>query len=116
MIVEVEGLRKSFGSTPVLTGVDFAVPPGTVLGILGPNGAGKTTTVRILTTLLRPDGGSVRIAGHDVVRSPRAVRAAISLTGQSAAVVGSSKKMTRPAGRTCGQPSVSSSPTARPSC
>ena len=88
MIVEVEGLRKSFGSTPVLTGVDFAVPPGTVLGILGPNGAGKTTTVRILTTLLRPDGGSVRIAGHDVVRSPRAVRAAISLTGQSAAVDG----------------------------
>lgn len=88
MIVEVDGLRKSFGALPVLTGVDFAVPAGSVLGILGPNGAGKTTTVRILTTLLRPDGGTVRVAGHDVVRSPRAVRAAISLTGQSAAVDG----------------------------
>ena len=88
MIVEVEDLRKAFGSTPVLTGVDFAVPEGSVLGILGPNGAGKTTTVRILTTLLRPDGGTVRVAGHDVVREPRQVRAAISLTGQSAAVDG----------------------------
>lgn len=88
MIVEVDGLQKSFGPRTVLSGVDFAVPAGSVLGILGPNGAGKTTTVRILTTLLRPDGGTVRIAGHDVVRSPRAVRAAISLTGQSAAVDG----------------------------
>lgn len=88
MIVEVDGLRKSFGSMAVLTGVDLAVPAGSVLGILGPNGAGKTTIVRILTTLLRPDGGTVRVAGHDVARSPRAVRAAISLTGQSAAVDG----------------------------
>lgn len=88
MIVEVNDLRKSFGSETVLAGVDFAVPAGSVLGILGPNGAGKTTTVRILTTLLRPDAGTIRVAGHDVVRSPRAVRAAISLTGQSAAVDG----------------------------
>ena len=88
MIVEVEGLRKSFGSVPVLTGVDLSVPEGSVLGILGSNGAGKTTTVRILTTLLRPDGGTVRIAGYDVVRQARQVRATISLTGQSAAVDG----------------------------
>ncbi len=88
MIVEVEGLRKSFGAIPVLAGVDFAVPEGSVLGILGPNGAGKTTTVKILTTLLRPDAGAVRVAWHDVVREPRRVRAAISLTGQSAAVDG----------------------------
>ena len=88
MIVEVDGLRKSFGPRTVLAGVDVAVPAGSVLGILGPNGAGKTTTVRILTTLLRPDGGTVRIAGHDVVREPGRVRAAISLTGQSAAVDG----------------------------
>jgi ABC-2 type transport system ATP-binding protein len=88
MIVEVDGLRKSFGTTPVLSGVDFTVPEGSVLGILGPNGAGKTTTVRILTTLLRPDAGTVRIAGHDVLREPGRVRAAISLTGQSAAVDG----------------------------
>ncbi len=88
MIVEVEGLRKSFGSTPVLAGVDFAVSEGSVLGILGPNGAGKTTTVRIMTTLLRPDAGTVRVAGHDVLREPRQVRAAISLTGQAAAVDG----------------------------
>jgi ABC-2 type transport system ATP-binding protein len=88
MIVEVEGLRKSFGSRTVLAGVDLAVPAGSVLGILGPNGAGKTTTVRILTTLLRPDDGAVRVAGHDVVRDARRVRAAISLTGQSAAVDG----------------------------
>jgi len=88
MIVEVDGLTKSFGSTTVLAGVDFQVPAGSVLGILGPNGAGKTTTVRIMTTLLRPDGGTVRIAGHDVLREPRQVRAAISLTGQAAAVDG----------------------------
>jgi ABC-2 type transport system ATP-binding protein len=88
MIVEVDDLRKSFGSTAALSGVGFGAEAGSVLGILGPNGAGKTTTVRILTTLLRPDGGTVRVAGHDVVREARRVRAAISLTGQAAAVDG----------------------------
>ena len=88
MIVEVQGLRRAFGDVRVLDGIDLAVPAGSVLAILGPNGAGKTTTVRILTTLLRPDGGTVRVAGYDVVREPRRVRAAISLTGQSAAVDG----------------------------
>src|SRR5215211_853349 len=68
------------------TGVDLAVPEGSVLALLGPNGAGKTTTVRILSTLTRPDGGSARIAGFDVVREPFAVRGVIGLTGQFAAV------------------------------
>jgi ABC-2 type transport system ATP-binding protein len=84
----VEDLRKSFGKGKVeaLRGVDFAVPRGTVLGLLGPNGAGKTTSVRILTTLLEPDGGRALIEGYDVVRSPAAVRRLIGLAGQSAAI------------------------------
>jgi ABC-2 type transport system ATP-binding protein len=86
VIVEVTGLRKAFGSTVVLDGVDLQVPAGSVFALLGPNGAGKTTTVRILTTLTRPDAGQVLVAGHDVVREPAKVRAAISLTGQHAAV------------------------------
>ncbi|QHF98172.1 daunorubicin/doxorubicin resistance ABC transporter ATP-binding protein DrrA [Streptomyces sp. NHF165] len=69
-----------------LDGLDLAVPRGTVFGLLGPNGAGKTTAVRILTTLVRPDGGSARVGGHDVRREPRAVRRRIGLTGQHAAV------------------------------
>ena len=81
-----EDLRKSFGEVHALRGIDLAVPPGTVLGVLGPNGAGKTTAVRILTTLLRPDGGRAVVAGHDVVRDPAAVRRAIGLAGQSAAI------------------------------
>ena len=64
----VEGLQKSYGSVRALCGVDFTARPGSVLGLLGPNGAGKTTAVRILTTLLQPDGGSARVAGLDVVR------------------------------------------------
>ncbi|MFB9408174.1 ATP-binding cassette domain-containing protein [Dactylosporangium matsuzakiense] len=84
--IEVAGLRKSYGKLDVLTGVDLKVPTGTVFCLLGPNGAGKTTTVRILTTLVRPDGGTARVAGHDVVRERSAVRRAISLTGQYAAV------------------------------
>jgi ABC-2 type transport system ATP-binding protein len=87
-VVEVEGLRKSFGPTTVLDGVDLTVDEGTVLALLGPNGAGKTTTVRILATLLRPDGGGARIGGHDVVAEASAVRSLISLTGQYAAVDG----------------------------
>ncbi|WP_433161002.1 ATP-binding cassette domain-containing protein [Kribbella sp. CA-247076] len=86
MIVEATGLRKSFGATEVLTGVDLQVAEGTVLALLGPNGAGKTTTVRILTTLTRPDAGRATIAGYDVLREPARVRGVISLTGQYAAV------------------------------
>lgn len=86
--IEVEGLRKAFGEQPVLDGLDLQVEPGEVFALLGPNGAGKTTTVRILTTLLAPDTGTARVAGHDVVERPDAVRAAISLTAQEAAVDG----------------------------
>jgi len=82
----VEGLKKSFGQVHALRGVDFAVPPGTVLGVLGPNGAGKTTAVRIMTTLLAPDAGRVLIEGRDVVRDGAAVREIIGLAGQSAAI------------------------------
>jgi len=84
--VAVKGLRKSFGAVRALDGVDFTVPPGTVLGLLGPNGAGKTTVVRVLTTLLRPDAGRVTVAGYDVVRDAAAVRELIGLAGQNAAV------------------------------
>jgi ABC-2 type transport system ATP-binding protein len=84
--VVAEGLVKRFGGFTALDGVDFVVPEGSVVGLLGPNGAGKTTTIRILTTLLRPDGGRATVAGHDVMRSPQLVRAVIGLTGQYAAV------------------------------
>jgi ABC-2 type transport system ATP-binding protein len=86
MIVDVTGLRKSYGGTTVLDGIDLAVPEGSVLALLGPNGAGKTTTVRVLATLTRPDAGEVRVAGHDVVREPRRVREVLGLTGQFSAV------------------------------
>jgi ABC-2 type transport system ATP-binding protein len=69
--IVVEGLEKSYGSVKALGGVDFTARTGSVLGLLGPNGAGKTTAVRILTTLLEPDAGNVRVAGFDVVRTPR---------------------------------------------
>ena len=84
--ITVEGAEKSFGSTQALAGVDIEVEQGTVLGLLGRNGAGKTTLVRILATLLAPDAGSVRIAGHDVVRRARMVRSLIGFAGQFAAV------------------------------
>ncbi|MER7892787.1 ATP-binding cassette domain-containing protein [Micromonospora sp. NPDC094482] len=84
--IEAEGLRKRYGGTTALAGLDLTVPAGAVCGLLGPNGAGKTTAVRILSTLLRPDGGRARVAGHDVARHPDRVRAAIGLVGQHAAV------------------------------
>ncbi|GGW81755.1 daunorubicin resistance protein DrrA family ABC transporter ATP-binding protein [Streptomyces lucensis JCM 4490] len=86
MAIEAEGLRKRYGDTEVLKGVDLSVPEGTVLGVLGPNGAGKTTTVRILATLLPPDDGRATVAGHDVVEQPMEVRRRIGLAGQYAAV------------------------------
>jgi ABC-2 type transport system ATP-binding protein len=86
VIIEVEGLRKSFGSVEALRGIDFSVPEGKVLGLLGPNGAGKTTAVRILTTLLMPSGGRARVAGFDVAHNPGAVRRVIGLAGQATAI------------------------------
>ncbi|WP_055545926.1 ATP-binding cassette domain-containing protein [Streptomyces kanamyceticus] len=80
------GLRKSFGEKTVLDGIDLHVPQGTIFSLLGPNGAGKTTAVQILSTLITPDAGDVRIAGHDLRREPDAVRAAIGVTGQFSAV------------------------------
>jgi ABC-2 type transport system ATP-binding protein len=84
--VTAEGLRKRYGDTEALAGLDLRVPAGTVHGLLGPNGAGKTTAVRILTTLARPDGGTARVAGHDVAGEPVEVRRRIGLVGQHAAV------------------------------
>ncbi|GAA1523355.1 daunorubicin resistance ABC transporter ATP-binding subunit [Agromyces terreus] len=86
LAIDARGLRKRFGPADVLTGLDLAVPAGTIFALLGPNGAGKTTTINILTTLVHPDEGTARIAGHDVVADPEAVKRRISLTGQSAAV------------------------------
>jgi oleandomycin transport system ATP-binding protein len=83
---ETEGLVKRFGKTTALAGVDLSARTGTVFGLLGPNGAGKTTAVRILTTLLQPDGGTARVAGYDVVREAHQVRQLIGLTGQNASV------------------------------
>ncbi|WP_431990455.1 ATP-binding cassette domain-containing protein [Streptomyces albogriseolus] len=84
--IETADLVKTFGETRAVDGVDLTVPTGTVYGVLGPNGAGKTTTVKMLATLLRPDGGEARVFGHDVVREADAVRSRVSLTGQYASV------------------------------
>jgi ABC-2 type transport system ATP-binding protein len=84
--IVVEGLEKSYGDVRALNGVDFAARTGTVLGLLGPNGAGKTTAVRILATLLKPDGGTARVAGLDVLKNESELRSKIGLAGQYAAV------------------------------
>jgi ABC-2 type transport system ATP-binding protein len=84
--IEAVGLRKRFGKTVALDGLDLVAEPGQVLAVLGPNGAGKTTFVRTVATLLRPDAGELRVAGHDVRRQAGAVRRAIGLAGQYAAV------------------------------
>jgi ABC-2 type transport system ATP-binding protein len=86
LAIEIDGLRKTYGDHRVLDGVDLAVPTGSLTALLGPNGAGKTTTVAILATLVRPDGGTARVAGHDVVTDPRSVRRSIGVTGQISAV------------------------------
>src|SRR3954471_2537386 len=84
--IEAEGLRRRFGDTQALDGVDLAARRGSVLGVLGPNGAGKTTAVRILATLIGADSGSARVGGYDVAREPGKVRETIGLTGQYASV------------------------------
>src|ERR1700750_2367067 len=84
--VRVEGVVKRFGATVALDGAGLEVPAGMVFGLLGPNGAGKTTLVRILATLLSPDGGRAEFFGHDVAGEPAAVRELIGLTGEVAAV------------------------------
>jgi ABC-2 type transport system ATP-binding protein len=88
--IEIAGLHKTYhaksGDTTVLTGLDLTVPAGTVTALLGPNGSGKTTTVGVLSTLLKPDSGTARVAGYDVVREADAVRASIGVTGQITAV------------------------------
>ncbi|MBU3066871.1 ATP-binding cassette domain-containing protein [Nocardia sp. NEAU-G5] len=84
--IAATGVTKEFGGSTGLHGIDLEVPSGTVTALLGPNGAGKTTMVRILSTLLRPDSGDIRVAGHDALREPERVQALIGLTGQSIAV------------------------------
>ena len=88
LAIEATGLTKAYGTTPVLGGVDLRVAPGSVFSLLGPNGAGKTTMVRILSTLLRADGGRARVAGFDIAAQRHQVRRRIALTGQYAALDG----------------------------
>jgi len=85
-VIEIKGLKKSYKNVSVLKGLDLEVEEGTMVALLGPNGAGKTTTVRILSTLLSPDEGTIKVKGFDVVKDARKVRANIGLTGQYAAV------------------------------
>jgi ABC-2 type transport system ATP-binding protein len=86
LAIMASGLRKAYHDKVVLDGIDLNVPAGTVFSLLGPNGAGKTTTVNVLTTLLKADGGTARVAGHDIASDTKAVRAAIGVTGQFASV------------------------------
>src|SRR5262252_9399889 len=84
--IAASGLRKAYKDKIVLDGIDLDVAAGTIFSLLGPNGAGKTTTINVLTTLMRADSGTVRVAGHDVATETKAVRAAIGVTGQFSAV------------------------------
>ncbi|NKY46044.1 daunorubicin resistance protein DrrA family ABC transporter ATP-binding protein [Nocardia cerradoensis] len=84
--IAAAGLRKAYGDKTILDGIDLTIEAGTIFSLLGPNGAGKTTTVNVLTTLAKADGGTARIAGHDLATEGKAVRAAIGVTGQFAAV------------------------------
>src|SRR5660398_181660 len=84
--IAARGVRKAFGEHRVLDDVDLTVAEGTIFSLLGPNGAGKTTMVRILSTLIRADGGAIRVGGHDVASDPDAVRSLIGVTGQFSAV------------------------------
>ncbi len=86
LAIETKGLAKSFGKKKAVDGVDLAVLAGSVYAILGPNGAGKTTTLRILTTLLKPDGGVAKVLGFDLLQEANEVRSRISLTGQFASI------------------------------
>src|SRR6201990_395869 len=86
LAIETQGLVKVFGETRAVDGIDLTVRRGTVYGVLGPNGAGKTTTIKMLATLLKPDGGSARVLGRDVVAEAGEVRGLVSLTGQLASV------------------------------
>jgi ABC-2 type transport system ATP-binding protein len=86
LAIEASGLVKRFGSVRAVDGVDLTVRRGSVYGVLGPNGAGKTTTIKMLATLLRPDGGEARVLGHDLVREADAVRRLVTITGQIASV------------------------------
>ena len=86
LAIETVKLAKTFGATQAVNGIDLAVERGAVYGLLGPNGAGKTTTIRMLATLLEPNGGTARVLGHDIVREAARVREKVSLTGQFASV------------------------------
>src|SRR5688572_28082221 len=86
LAIEISRLAKSFGKTRALDGIDLEIRRGSVYGLLGPNGAGKTTTIRLLATLIRPDAGSARVLGHDVVTEAAAVRSKVSLNGQFALI------------------------------
>ena len=108
--------RSASGTVHALRGLDLAVAEGTVCGVLGPNGAGKTTAVRLLTTLLRPDAGSARVAGHDLVREAAAVRRAIGVTGQYASVDGDLTGRREPAAVRPAAPGARAAPAAPTSC
>src|SRR5215218_5685510 len=85
-MIEASDLKKDYGEVRALDGISFEVAPGTIFGLLGPNGAGKSSTVKLLTTLARPDSGSARVAGHDVLREPADVRRSIGVVAQQSGV------------------------------